>query len=72
MRAIMLVHWEALYTQPLDITIKAYFRASLTYWMPTCTFWLVGFTWASAFRLRRAVNILVPAGLNYGDGTVAP
>eukprot|EP00959_Pyramimonas_sp_CCMP1952_P202115 4226337-Pyramimonas_sp.AAC.1 len=68
----MLAHRKALYTQPLDITLGACFRATLACWMPTCSFSLVGFTWASAFRLRRAVKVRVPACLHYGDGTVAP
>eukprot|EP00959_Pyramimonas_sp_CCMP1952_P042376 886201-Pyramimonas_sp.AAC.1 len=68
----MLAHWATLCTQPLHATLRACFRATLAYWIPTCTLWLVGFSWASAFRLRRAGRVRVPTSLRHGDGTVAP
>eukprot|EP00959_Pyramimonas_sp_CCMP1952_P366128 7668395-Pyramimonas_sp.AAC.1 len=67
----MLANREAIYTQPLVAASRAYIRATLTCWTPTCTFWLAGFPRASALRLRRAVRFPVPACIKHGDSAVA-
>eukprot|EP00959_Pyramimonas_sp_CCMP1952_P302867 6336718-Pyramimonas_sp.AAC.1 len=68
----MLAHREAIYSQPLVATFRAYIRAALTCRTPKCTFWLAGFPRASALHLSRAVRFPVPARINHGDIAVAP